>query len=39
MTPPDVEKKAQDAAYNAAFGDFDDKKWEKFEKEWLAFKY
>jgi hypothetical protein len=39
FVPPDVEQGARDKALKAAFGDFDDKKWARFEKEWLDFKY
>jgi hypothetical protein len=38
-TPPDVEEKARETALNAAFNGWDDKKWSRFEKEWLDFKY
>lgn len=38
-TPGDIEEAARTKAINAAFGHFDDRMWEKFEKEWLDFKY
>ncbi len=36
-TPDDVEEAARNKALDAAFGSWDDKKWEKFEKEWKDF--
>ena len=39
FTPNEVEEAARDKALNAAYGGFDDRKWEKFEKEWKDFKY
>ncbi|NUN53410.1 MAG: hypothetical protein HUU06_11575 [Planctomycetaceae bacterium] len=39
FTPDDVEENARKKALDAAFGSFDDKTWQRFEKEWLDFKY
>jgi hypothetical protein len=38
-TPEEVEEAARDKAFKAAFGSFDDKKWDKFEREWKDFKF
>jgi hypothetical protein len=38
-TPPDIEKSSQRNAYNAVFGSWDAKKWDRFEKEWKEYKY
>ena len=37
--PPAVEERARKKALDAAFGDFDDKRWERFESEWKSFDY
>jgi hypothetical protein len=37
IIPNEVELNAMDAAVKAAFGEFDDKKWAKIEKEWKDF--
>lgn len=39
FTPPDVEETARKKALEAAFGSWDDRTWQRFEKEWLDFKY
>ncbi len=38
-TPPDIEESARQKALDAAFGGWDDKKWDRFEKEWKDYKY
>jgi hypothetical protein len=37
ITPNDVEEAARQKAFDAAFGGWDDRKWDKFEKEWKDF--
>jgi hypothetical protein len=39
FTPDDVEDKARSMALESIFGGWDDRKWDRFEKEWLDFKY
>jgi len=39
FTPNDVEEKARTMALDSIFGGWDDRKWDRFEKEWLDFKY
>ena len=39
ITPPDVEESARQKAYDSIFGGWDDKKWERFEKEWKETKF
>ena len=39
FTPDEVEENARTQALEAAFGSFDDKTWDRFEKEWKDFKY
>ena len=37
VTPDDIEEGARQKAFDSVFGGWDDKKWEKFEREWKDF--
>ena len=39
FTPDNVEEAARQKAYDSIFGGWDDRKWARFEKEWLDAKY
>ena len=39
FTPDNVEAAARKKAFESVFGGWDDRKWARFEKDWLDFKY